>query len=383
VRTLGGRYQLEQRIGVGGMSEVWRGYDEVLARPVAVKLLNPEQAADHNADGRAQTEAQSAAQLAHPNVANVYDFGMSPFLPGRPAPYIVMELVEGATLADHLAGGPLDWHIAVRISAEVSAALAAAHTHDIIHRDIKPANIMLTPSGAKVLDFGIATGSGQYEPQPNGTVLGTPAYLAPERLRGEPATPASDMYALGVLLFQCLTGRLPWPGETATQLLRERCSREPDPLPAIAGMAPEAADLCAHCLSEDPAERPTSHVAALVLAEAVDARVYVPPVALLAPPSDAPAAGARSPRSTRMPSRFDMPTHQAPSPQRGQAGDGGGTAKEGTAKEGRAREGSAAERKVTGRGGTGRERAGRAGEQVGRHRAPTGPSPIGRDRPRP
>jgi len=280
VRTLGGRYQLEQCIGTGGMSQVWRGYDEVLARPVAVKLITADQAADDGCDERVRTEARAAARLAHPNVAGVYDFGTAAFLPGREAPYIVMELVDGATLADHLAGGPLDWHIAVRVCAEVSAALTAAHAHGIVHRDVKPANVMLTPSGAKVLDFGIATRTGECDRQPVGIVVGTPAYLAPERIGGEPATPASDMYALGVLLYQCLTGRLPWPYDTAERMLHARRHTQPEPLPPVDGLAPEVAELCARCLATDPDERPSSLVAALVLAEAVDVRVYVPPIAL-------------------------------------------------------------------------------------------------------
>jgi serine/threonine-protein kinase len=295
VRALGGRYQLEQCIGVGGMSEVWRGYDQVLARPVAVKLLAPHETADQDCDERAHVEARSAAQLTHPNVASIYDVGMASLLPGRQAPYIVMELVQGATLADHLAGGPMDWDIAVRVCAEVSAALAAAHSHGIVHHDIKPANIMLTPSGVKVLDFGIAMATGQRDAVPDGTVIGTPAYLAPERLDGEPATPATDMYAVGVLLYECMTGRLPWAADTPTRLLYAQRYSRPDPLPAIDGLAPEAAEMCTRCLSEDPEERPTSPLAALVLAEAVDARVYVPPVGL-PPPTPRPAAtdtGAR------------------------------------------------------------------------------------------
>jgi serine/threonine-protein kinase len=309
VRILGDRYQLEQRIGVGGMSEVWRGYDQVLARPVAVKLLAPEEPADHACDDRARTEARSAAQLVHPNVASVYDFGMAPFPPDRQAPFIVMELVDGATLAQHLASGPMHWDIAVRVCAEVSAALAAAHGHGIVHRDIKPANIMLTPSGVKVLDFGIATTTGQRDPQPDGTVLGTPAYLAPERLRGDPATPATDMYSIGVLLYQCLTGRLPWPYDTPTRLLDAHRYRYPEPLPAIDGLAPEAADLCIRGLNEDPAERPTSLVAALVLAESVDARVYVPPVGLPAPPPLPAATG--HPRANSATGAGGAPSHRA------------------------------------------------------------------------
>lgn len=275
MRMLGERYRLEQRIGVGGMSEVWRGHDRVLDRPVAIKLIGPAREPDACYD-QVRTEARSAARLAHPNVAGVHDFGLAPVSPHRHAPYIVMELVEGDTLADHLRAGPLDWRIAVRVCAEVSAALAAAHVHRIVHRDIKPANIILTPAGAKVLDFGIAATAGQCEEHADGIVMGTPAYVAPERFAGVAATPAADMYSLGVLLHHCLVGQLPWPVITGTQLVRARPDLEPDPLPAIDGLPSEVADLCASCLSRDPAKRPTSLMAALLLSETVDARVYVP-----------------------------------------------------------------------------------------------------------
>jgi serine/threonine protein kinase len=278
MRTLGGRYQLVQRIGVGGMSEVWRGHDQVLDRPVAVKIMAPATAfavGDAGCADLVRTEARSAARLSHPNVAGVHDYGTSSS-PGRDVPYIVMELVEGQTLGTHLAAGPLDWRIAVRVCAEVAAALAAAHSQDVVHRDIKPANIMLTPAGAKVLDFGIAASTGQPEPDADGPVLGTPAYVAPERFDGVPATPATDMYALGVLLYHCLAGTLPWPADTGTGLLYSHKFLDPQPLPPIEGLAPEVVDLCSRCLHKDPLERPTALVAALLLAEAVDARVYVP-----------------------------------------------------------------------------------------------------------
>ncbi|HEX8630126.1 MAG TPA: serine/threonine-protein kinase [Catenuloplanes sp.] len=291
MRTLGGRYQLEQRIGIGGMSEVWRGHDQVLDRPVAVKLMAPWLAGRTDDDvsyDRVRAEARSAARLSHPNVASVHDFGMSSFVPGQQAPYIVMELVEGQTLAVHLASGPLDWRIGVRICAEVSAALAAAHAHRIVHRDVKPANIMLTPAGVKVLDFGIAAAAGQRDPDYDGAVVGTPAYVAPERFDGVPATPASDIYALGVLLYHCLTGRLPWPADTGTQLLYSHRHVEPEPLPALDGVPAEVIELCAQCLGKDPTQRPTSMIAALVLAEAVDARVYVPLADVPAVPTPGP-----------------------------------------------------------------------------------------------
>ncbi|MFI6783364.1 serine/threonine-protein kinase [Micromonospora sp. NPDC050276] len=276
MRTLDGRYRLDQRIGVGGMSEVWRAHDQVLDRPVAVKLISPGPDDRHGPVDRIRAEARSAARLVHPNVASVHDFGTSSTWPGRPVPYIVMELAEGETLAAHLRAGPLDWRIAVRVCAEVAAALAAAHAEGIVHRDVKPANVMLTPAGVKVLDFGIAIPAGTPDPMPSGVVLGTPAYLAPEQLDEAPATPAADMYALGVLLYYSLTARLPYRAETATELLGVRRGQPPEPLPDIDGLPPEVADLCHSCLADDPEQRPTSLLAALVLAEAVDARVYVP-----------------------------------------------------------------------------------------------------------
>jgi len=267
-RTLGGRYRLLRRIGRGGMSEVWHGHDAVLDRPVAVKVIAPGQ--EVTAD-LVQAEARSAARLAHPNVAGVHDFGTS-----ADQPYIVMELVEGRTLGDHLRSGPLDWRIAVRICAEVSAALAAAHAEHVVHRDIKPGNVMLTPSGAKVLDFGIAAAVGSADPDPDGPVMGTPAFVAPERFAGHPATPATDMFALGTLLYQCLSGRLPWTAGSPTELVEAACKLDPEPLPEIDALPGEVVDLCSRCLAKDPAERPTALVAALLLGEAVDARVYVP-----------------------------------------------------------------------------------------------------------
>ncbi|MBY8874688.1 serine/threonine protein kinase [Micromonospora sp. PLK6-60] len=284
MRTLAGRYELEQRIGIGGMSEVWRAHDVVLDRPVAVKLMAPDGRDERASVERIRAEARSAARLVHPNVASVHDFGTATTVPGRESPYIVMELAEGETLASHLRAGPLDWRIGVRVCAEISAALAAAHAHGIVHRDVKPANVILTPAGVKVLDFGIATPAGAPDRTPDGMVVGTPAYLAPEQFDRRPATPAADIYALGVLLYYCLTGRLPYPADSTTQLLGLRRRQAPEPLPEVPGLPAEVAELCQRCLDDDPANRPTSLVAALVLAEAVDARVYVPMMAAVPRP---------------------------------------------------------------------------------------------------
>jgi serine/threonine protein kinase len=310
MRMVGGRYQLEHRIGVGGMSEVWRGHDSVLDRPVAVKIIGPALEGTLGAVSGVdlvRTEARSAARLTHPNVANVHDFGTSP-ASGRDVPYIVMELVEGQTLSEHISAGPLDWRIGVRICAEVAAALAAAHAEHVVHRDIKPANIMLTPAGAKVLDFGIAAATGSPDPDPEGPVMGTPAYVAPERFEGLPATPATDIFALGVLLYHCLSGRLPWQAASHTELVRAQRRRRADPLPPIDGLAPEVAELCGRCLDPDPSQRPPALVAALVLAEAVDARVYVPIMGIGAPPPPVPPwdqRGAEAPTSVALPTGTD------------------------------------------------------------------------------
>jgi serine/threonine protein kinase len=206
VPILGDRYRLLEPLGAGGMSVVWRAYDEVLGRRVAVKLLSAAFASDRHFRERVRAEAQSAAALVHPNVTAVYDYGVSAGPDGAPAPFVVMELLDGRTLSTRLAGGPLPWREAVEICAEVAAALSAAHARGLVHRDITPANVMLTATGVKVVDFGVSTVVGESgRDGPGDAVVGTPAYLAPERLAREPVGPAADVYALGVVL------RLPWP----------------------------------------------------------------------------------------------------------------------------------------------------------------------------
>jgi serine/threonine protein kinase, bacterial len=158
--VVGGRYRLIDLIGMGGMAAVWRAHDEVLDRFVAVKLLTGDQCADPGEFERARREARFGARLAHPNVAAVYDFGTSR-RGGRGMAFVVMELVDGMRLSDSIDRGPLNWRFAVRICAELSAGLAAAHDQGIVHRDIKPDNVVLTESGAKLLDFGIAARVGE------------------------------------------------------------------------------------------------------------------------------------------------------------------------------------------------------------------------------
>ncbi|MEU4336764.1 serine/threonine-protein kinase [Micromonospora lupini] len=260
-RLLAGRYRLLERLGSGGMSAVHRAYDEVLERDVAVKVLV---ASDANARQRIRAEAKAAARLSHPHVTSVYDFGES-VVDGVRVPFVVLELLNGVTLEQRLAAGPLPPRAGLRVCAEVAAALEAAHAQGLVHRDVKPSNVMLTPTGAKVLDFGIAAAAGDSEIDFDGRLLGTPAYLAPERLAAGEVLPACDVYALGLLLHRTLTGLLPWAAETQTGMLRAHVHVEPDPLPEIDGVPPEIHRLYRWCLARDPADRPPAAEAARIL----------------------------------------------------------------------------------------------------------------------
>ncbi|MGW4942713.1 protein kinase domain-containing protein [Actinoplanes sp. NPDC004185] len=278
---LAGRYRLVERLGAGGMSVVWRGFDEVLGRQVAVKVLPPSTSTDPSFRRRLRAEAQAAARLSHPHITNVYDYGEATTVDGEPVPYVVMELVDGESLAAVLARSRrLPWPAAVRISSEVAAALAAAHARGIVHRDVTPANVMLTSGGAKVVDFGISALIGENDIDPDGSLLGTPAYLAPERLEGGQVSPATDVYAVGLLIYRTLIGQLPWDVGTTTALLRAHQYTEPEPLPPVEGLPSAVSALIARCLEKRPADRPSSaelaHVLGTVSAGVPASRAYVP-----------------------------------------------------------------------------------------------------------
>ena len=279
---LAGRYRLVERLGAGGMSVVWRGFDEVLGRQVAVKVLPPSTSTDPAFRRRLRAEAQAAARLSHPNITNVYDYGEATTVDGEPVPYVVMELIDGESLAAVLARTRrLPWQHAVRIVAEVAAALAAAHARGIVHRDVTPANVMITPTGAKVVDFGISALIGENDIDPDGSLLGTPAYLAPERLEGGQVSPATDVYAVGLLIYRTLIGQLPWDVGTTTALLRAHQYVEPDPLPPVDGLPRAVEALIARCLEKRPDDRPSSADLAHVLAQIAagtpaQGRGYVP-----------------------------------------------------------------------------------------------------------
>ncbi|HEX2772114.1 MAG TPA: serine/threonine-protein kinase [Micromonosporaceae bacterium] len=262
---LTGRYTLLDRIGRGGMSEVWRAHDEVLGRPVAVKVLAPEFTSDPGLRAALWREARAAARLSHPHVTRIYDYGEADVGGGPRVGYLVMEVVDGQSLAERLTGGPLRWAQATRIGAQIAAALAAAHEAGVVHRDVKPGNVMLTAMGAKVLDFGIAALPGASADHDGGLLFGTPGYAAPERLKDRRADPAGDVYSLGALLYEALTGRPPLPIATWAEAAAAHARPTAPAAPHVAGLPPELSRLVMACLAADPARRPTAHDVAVHL----------------------------------------------------------------------------------------------------------------------
>jgi serine/threonine protein kinase len=251
--VLDGRYELDEQVGTGGYGEVWRAVDSVLSRFVAVKLLYPGAAGQPGALARFHAEARHAGALSHQNIARVYDYGEP--ADGSP-PYLVMELVDGPSLSDVLATGPLDTARAMDIVAQTAAGLQAAHAAGLVHRDVKPANLLLDPGGTvKITDFGIANTVGSAPVTITGQVIGTPGYLAPERVAGEQATPASDLYALGIVAYECLAGTPPFAG-TPLEIAIAHGLR---PLPPLPPPVPsDVAALVMLLTAKDPAWRPAS-----------------------------------------------------------------------------------------------------------------------------
>jgi serine/threonine-protein kinase len=207
--TLGGRYRLVELLGQGGMATIFRSTDLQLGRDVAVKLLRSEYLRDPDFSSRFRSEARAAASLSHPNIVGVHDYGEDPS-----GPYIVMELVDGEDLATILrANGPLPPRQAARVAAAVARALAAAHAKGIVHRDVKPGNVLIGRDGqVKVADFGIARAVAEAALTLPGTALGSVHYFSPEQARGEPTTAASDIFSLGIVLFESLSGQRPCGG---------------------------------------------------------------------------------------------------------------------------------------------------------------------------
>jgi serine/threonine-protein kinase len=278
--VLDNRYELIERIATGGMGEVWRGGDQILGRPVAIKMLAAMHADDEQFRARFRAEARYASSLAHPGITRVFDYGEHSPLGG---PYLIMELVDGQPLSEILERhGRLDPYVVLDIVAQAARALDAAHRAGIVHRDIKPGNLLIMADGTtKITDFGIAKANVQdVNLTATGIVMGTALYVSPEQATGQPLTGSSDVYSLGVVAYECLAGDPPFVAE---QPLAIAIMHKHDPVPPLPGDVPRPiADLVYAMLAKNAEDRPESarHVAdrAEVIREARNRNGYNGPV---------------------------------------------------------------------------------------------------------
>jgi serine/threonine-protein kinase len=234
-RCLGDRYELQQLIATGGMGQVWRGLDTALGRPVAVKVLRSEYTGDPTFLARFRAEAQHTASLNHPNIACVFDYGEETVHDGtgETLAYLVMELVDGEPLSSLLRReGPLDAETTLSLLRQTAFGLAEAHRAGLVHRDVKPGNLLVRNDGTvKITDFGIAWSARSVALTRTGQVIGTPQYLSPEQAEGKLATPASDIYALGLIGYECLSGHPAFDGDNAVTIALKQVRQHPEPLP--------------------------------------------------------------------------------------------------------------------------------------------------------
>jgi serine/threonine protein kinase len=288
--TIAGRYRLEGRLGVGGMSTVQRAFDQRLERYVAIKLLAEHLADDPAFVSRFRREALAAARLVHPNIVQVFDFG---FDEGHHQHFIVMEQVTGNSCAELLRDrGHLNIEQAIDIVTQACRGLDYAHRNGVVHRDVKPGNLLVSDSGSvKLADFGIARAADQSSITQVGSVLGTAAYLAPEQARGEEAGARADLYSLGVVTYQLLSGRLPYEAQSLSELALKQQRESPIPLESLNPQVPaELAEAVEMALSIDKESRPAT---ALLLAEALnDGARGVAPVGSTSPTAHLGTAAA-------------------------------------------------------------------------------------------
>ncbi len=253
-RILGGRYKVQGKIGIGGMATVYRGTDEVLGRTVAIKTMLPQYAADPSFAARFKQEAQAAAALQNPYIVQVYDWGRDN---ATGTYYIVMEYLRGTDLKSGIrTHGALDSRKVAQIGSQICQALSVAHKHDIIHRDIKPQNIMVQPDGTiKVMDFGIARAKNSHLTADN-SVLGTAHYVSPEQTQGKPLGPTSDIYSLGIVMYEASCGKVPFDGDDAISVALKQVNEQPVPPSQVnPNVDPQLETIIMKCLMKDPQAR--------------------------------------------------------------------------------------------------------------------------------
>ncbi|MEV7767722.1 protein kinase [Microbacterium sp. NPDC086615] len=254
--TFGGRYELDTRIAIGGMGEVWEATDHVIGRTVAIKILKDEYMGDPGFLERFRAEARHAALVNHEGIASVFDYGEE-----DGSAFLVMELVPGEALSTILEReGSLSTDKTLDIVAQTAAALQAAHAAGLVHRDIKPGNLLITPDGrVKITDFGIARIADQVPLTATGQVMGTVQYLSPEQASGHPASPATDIYSLGIVAYECLAGKRPFTGESQVAIAMAQINEQPAPLPPT--VAVPVQNLVMAMIAKKPDDRPASAAA--------------------------------------------------------------------------------------------------------------------------
>jgi serine/threonine-protein kinase len=254
--TFGGRYELESRIAIGGMGEVWEATDHVIGRTVAIKILKDEYMGDPGFLERFRAEARHAALVNHEGIASVFDYGEE-----AGSAFLVMELVPGEALSTILERETtLSSDKSLDVVAQTAAALQAAHAAGLVHRDIKPGNLLITPDGrVKITDFGIARIADQVPLTATGQVMGTVQYLSPEQASGHPASPATDIYSLGIVAYECLAGKRPFGGESQVAIAMAQINDAPPPLPPT--VAEPVQNLVMAMIAKKPEERPASAAA--------------------------------------------------------------------------------------------------------------------------
>lgn len=321
--TLGGRFQLTTRIAIGGMGEVWKAKDQVLGRIVAIKVLKEEYTGDPGFLQRFRAEARHTALLNHVGIANVFDYGEE-----EGSAYLVMELVPGQPLSSIIEHEQvLSPDRTLSMIAQTARALSVAHAQGLVHRDIKPGNLLITPDGrVKVTDFGIARLADQVPLTQTGQVMGTAQYLAPEQATGQTATGSSDIYSLGVIGYECLTGHRPFSGESQIAIALAQVNDAPPPLPETLPTPVRA--LLMSMLAKDPKNRPANAIKLAEAAEAIRngdisaARAAVPGMLLFdatTGPVTAPVDTATAPTSVVNAQREPATTHTSAMPVLGAA----------------------------------------------------------------